>query len=65
MGGRRRRENPRITDTRPVKDCAIFGHDGIEEPGIGEDAEEVVELATGNEDQLSTGGGESPKCPPL
>src|SRR5437762_898108 len=61
MCGRRRRENPRITTSRLVEDRAIFGHDGVEEPGVGEDAEEVVELATGDEDELSTGGGEPPK----
>src|SRR5438046_10445920 len=61
MCGRRRRENPRITTSRPVEDRAIFGHDGVEEPGVGEDAEEIVELATGDEDELSTGGGELPE----
>jgi hypothetical protein len=55
---RRRRltERPRLVRTRQVQQAAVLGDDGVAGGGVGEDAQQVVELAAGDEHHRAPAG---------
>jgi hypothetical protein len=47
---------------RPVDDGAVLGHHAVEEVETGEAADQVVELAAGDEDQAAAAGPNAGQC---
>ena len=44
-----------LAGERPVEQRAVFRDDAVEDGGLGKEVEQLVELASGDEDQLASG----------